>query len=82
MKGSLDQFLSCPRLTINQDGRVRGTDGFDFLQNVLQRGALPNELPEIYFTPISYSMWNFLGDFAELADGAALQTSDIFKTDM
>src|SRR6266481_638650 len=49
MNGASDQFLSRPRLAINQDRRVRRRYRFYMFEDSAQRGTVSNNLSKIHF---------------------------------
>ena len=49
MNGAGDQFLSRPRLAINQDRRVRRRYRFYMFEDSAQRGTVSNDLSKIHF---------------------------------
>src|SRR6267154_864322 len=49
MNGAGDQFLSRPRLAINQDRRVRRRYRFYMFEDFAQRGTVSNDLSKIHF---------------------------------
>src|ERR1700674_5702999 len=49
VKRTSDEFLARARFTKNEDGGIGGGDGFDLIQDAAERGALPDDLPEVVF---------------------------------